>query len=298
MTSDARTVVITGGTSGLGRACAATLATDPGWTVLITGRDPENTAREAAAIGAHGLPLDLGSLASITEFAAALRATDLPPLRALVCNAGVQFTRRVLTADGVEATFGVNHLGHFALVQALRPDLVAPARLVFVTSGTHDPGRFTGMPHPLPVSARDLAHPPAPAEPAHVDARRRYSTSKLANLLTTYELARRFADDGVTVNAFDPGLMPGTGLARDASPITRALWRTVARALVALPGVRTPARSGADLARLVTDPALAGTTGRHFVGRAERPSSAASYDRDTQRALYEDSVALVAELAR
>ncbi|MEV0343146.1 SDR family NAD(P)-dependent oxidoreductase [Nocardia sp. NPDC050713] len=298
MTTSDRTVVITGGTSGLGRECARALAADPHWTVVVTGRDPARAAREAAELGARGMALDLGSLASVREFADELRAAELPPLRGLVCNAGLQFTRRTYTADGVEATFGVNHLGHLALVHALRDDLVAPARIVLVTSGTHDPRRFTGMPHPLTASARELAHPPAATEAAHRDGRRRYSTSKLANLQTAYELARRLGDQGVTVNAFDPGLMPGTGLARDASRFARTLWDTVAKALVLLPGVNTPTRSGADLARLMTDPALAATTGRHFVGRAERPSSAASYDREAQRALYDDSVALIAELAR
>ncbi|MCP2319834.1 NAD(P)-dependent dehydrogenase, short-chain alcohol dehydrogenase family [Nocardia amikacinitolerans] len=290
--------MITGGTSGLGRECARVLAADPHWTVVVTGRDAARAAREAAELGAEGMPLDLGSLASVRDFAAELREAGLPPLRGVVCNAGLQFTRRAYTADGVEATFGVNHLGHLALVNALREDLVAPARIVFVTSGTHDPRRVTGMPHPLTATARELAHPPAATEAAHRDGRRRYSTSKLANLQTAYELARRLGDQGITVNAFDPGLMPGTGLARDASRFTRTLWETAAKALVLLPGVNTPARSGADLARLITDPALAATTGRHFVGRADRPSSAASYDREAQRALYDDSVALIAELAR
>ncbi|MFF0533435.1 SDR family NAD(P)-dependent oxidoreductase [Nocardia amikacinitolerans] len=296
-TSD-RTVVITGGTSGLGRECARALAADPHWTVVVTGRDAARAAREAAELGALGMALDLGSLASVRDFAAELRAAGLPPLRGLVCNAGLQFTRRAYTADGVEATFGVNHLGHLALVNALREDFVAPARIVFVTSGTHDPRRVTGMPHPLTATARELAHPPAPTEAAHRDGRRRYSTSKLANVQTAYELARRLGEQGITVNAFDPGLMPGTGLARDASRFARALWDTAAKALVLLPGVNTPARSGADLARLITDPALTATTGRHFVGRADRPSSAASYDREAQRALYDDSVRLIAELAR
>ncbi|WP_054815307.1 hypothetical protein [Nocardia arizonensis] len=89
-----------------------------------------------------------------------------------------------------------------------------------------------------------------------------------------------------------------TGLARDASPAARLLWRTIAKAMLPLPGVNTPERSGADLARLVTDPALESTTGRHFVGRADRPSSAASYDRTTQRELFEDSAELLSELRR
>ncbi|MFD0362328.1 SDR family NAD(P)-dependent oxidoreductase [Nocardia sp. GCM10030253] len=297
MTTSDRTVVITGGTSGLGRECARTLAADPRWTVIVTGRDADRAHASAAAIGARGAALDLASLTSVTRFAAELRGAGLPPLHALVCNAGLQFTRRSYTEDGVEATFGVNHLGHVALVRALLDDLTAPGRIVFVSSGTHDPDQFTGMPNPLITSARELAYPPAATESGQRDGRRRYSTSKLANLQTAYELARRLGPRGIMVNAFDPGLMPGTGLARDAGKMVQLLWRTAARALVALPGVNTPAKSGADLAWLVTDPSVADVTGRYFVGRTERPSSTASYDIDVQHALYADSVELLDELA-
>lgn len=297
MTTSDRTVVITGGTSGLGRECARVLAADPRWTVVVTGRDADRAQTEAAAIGARAATLDLGALASVAHFADEFRGSGLPPLRALVCNAGLQFTRRSYTEDGVEATFGVNHLGHVALVQALLNDLTAPARIVFVTSGTHNPDQFTGMPDPLDTNVRDLAYPPEPTESAQRDGRRRYSTSKLANLQTTYELARQFEARSITVNAFDPGLMPGTGLARDAGAAAQLLWRTVARGLVLLPGVNTPHRSGEDLAWLVTDPSLDEITGRHFVGRTTKPSSKASYDRDAQRALYTDSLELLGELA-
>ncbi|MFD1812889.1 hypothetical protein [Rhodococcus gannanensis] len=192
----------------------------------------------------------------------------------------------------------MNHLGHLALLRELLPGMTRPARVVFVTSGTHNPDQLTGMPRPLRIDVDALAYPPEPSESAQRDGRRRYSTSKLANLMTSCELDRRLADDGVTVNVFDPGLMPGTGLARDAGPVARTLWRSVVRGLVALPGVHTPARSGTDLARLVTDPTLDGVTGRHVVGRRERRSSEDSYDRETQRALYDDSMRLLDTLVR
>ncbi|MFI7671042.1 SDR family NAD(P)-dependent oxidoreductase [Nocardia sp. NPDC049526] len=298
MTTSDRTVVITGGTSGLGRECARAIAADPRWTVVVTGRDAERARAEAAAIGAQAATLDLGALASVAHFADEFRTSGLPPLRALVCNAGLQYTRRTYTEDGVEATFGVNHLGHLALVQALLGDLIAPARIVFVGSATHDPKQITGMPDPLDTNVRELAYPPKPTESAPRDGRRRYSTSKLANLQTTYELARQFEARGITVNAFDPGLMPGTGLARDSGSVAQLWWHTVARGLVLLPGVNTPRRSGKALARLVTDPSLAEVTGRYFVGRTAKPSSKASYDQDAQHALYTDSLELLGELTR
>ena len=227
-----------------------------------------------------------------------MQGDDLPPLRALVANAGLQFTRRAWTEDGFEATFGVNHLGHLALIEGLLGRFTTPARIVVVSSGTHDPAIRTFIPHPLALDARALAHPPEAeinAESPTKEGRRRYATSKLANVAMTYELARRLADRGITVNAFDPGLMPGTGLGRDAGPVARALFATVARALVVLPGVNTPRTSGADLARLVTDTGLDNVTGQYFIRRSPTRSSAASYDQATARAFHDDSLALLAE---
>jgi NAD(P)-dependent dehydrogenase (short-subunit alcohol dehydrogenase family) len=287
-----RTVVVTGGTSGLGRGCAQALASDPALRVVITGRDRARTQTAAAEVGAQPMVLDLASLASVRAFTHELVTAGFPPLRALVCNAGLQFTHRVLTEDRVEATFGINHLGHLAMVEGLVPFLEAPARIVFVSSGTHDPANRTGMPHPLGASAYQLAYPPTETggDSAGKDGRRRYTTSKLANVRTAYALARRLEDRGITVNAFDPGLMPGTGLARDAGPLARAVFATVAKGLVVLPGVNTPTRSGADLARLVTDPDLEKTTGTYFVGTRPTRSSADSYDVEAQDALYRDSL--------
>ena len=93
--------------------------------------------------------MDLASLRSVRAFVEDVRGAALPPLHAIVCNAGVQVvsgTER--TEDGVEMTFGVNHLGHFALVQGLLDELAHPARIVVVSSGTHDPAKHTGMPDP------------------------------------------------------------------------------------------------------------------------------------------------------
>ncbi len=295
MASARSTVIVTGGTSGLGRECARALVTDPELQVVITSRDPGRVESAAASIGAHPMVLDLASLASVRTFTRELVAAGLPPLQAVVCNAGLQFTHRARTEDGVEATFGINHLGHLALVEGLLSCLEAPARIVFVSSGTHDPANRTGMPHPLHASAYQLAYPPTEVEgdSAAKDGRRRYTTSKLANVLTTYALARRLEDRGITVNAFDPGLMPGTGLARDAGMLARAVFATVAKALVVLPGVNTPKRSGADLARLVTDPDLAKTTGTYFAGTRSIRSSDASYDVEAQEALYRESLNIV-----
>lgn len=199
-----------------------------------------------------------------------------------------------LTADGFELTFGVNHLGHFALVQGLLDELVAPARIVVVASGVHDPSKHTGMPAPRYTTAAELAAAPGEDDQS-VDGRRRYANSKLCNVLFAYELDRRLDHGarGITVNAFDPGLMPGSGLARDYSPVQRFAWRFVLPALRVLPGVRSTRTSGSHLAALVADPRFEGVTGRYFTGLKEIRSSQDSYDQAKATDLWQTSERLV-----
>jgi len=301
-----KTVVITGGNRGLGLECARNIAAAGGWRILLACRDPEaakdgleKLRRETGNRDIEAWALDLASLASIEAFAARLRDSDFAPLGALVCNAGIQVvsgTRK--TEDGFELTFGVNHLGHFLLANRLLDCLADTARIVFVSSGTHDPATKSGLPGPELTDARALAYP---AEVGRDDAalvgRRRYTTSKLANLYTTYELARRLQGRGsgrVTANAFDPGMMPGTSLARDYGPLARFVWKYFLPALTLFkPGVNRVEDSGKDLARLVLAEELAGTTGKYFVGRDIVRSSEESYDEAKARDLWEASADLV-----
>jgi light-dependent protochlorophyllide reductase len=295
-----RTAVITGANSGLGFECArALLDTDPSWHIVLAVRDAHRGAEAVDKLGSAArctvLPLDLASLRSVREFPARFVERDLPPLRALVCNAGLQVVSGLeRTADGVELTFGVNHLGHFALINGLLDELAPPARIVIVSSGTHDPAKFSGMPEPRYTSAEELADPSGDASSA-ADGRRRYTTSKLCNVLHAYELDRRLGHGGrgVTVNAFDPGLMPGSGLARDHSPMQQLAWRYLLPALRLLPGVRSTRTSGRYLAALAADPRFDDTTGRYFAGRREIRSSADSYDTDRARDLWETSERLL-----
>jgi light-dependent protochlorophyllide reductase len=291
-----KTAIITGASSGLGLECArALLSRDPSWHVVLAVRD---TGRGAEAVKQLGDPrrctvmqMDLASLASVRAFVEAVRDSGLAPLHAIVCNAGVQVVSGTeWTDDGVEMTFGVNHLGHFALVQDLLGDLAQPARIVVVSSGTHDPSKRTGMPGPRYTSAAELAHPRA--EQSADDGRRRYTTSKLCNLLFAYELDRR-RGEGLTVNAFDPGLMPGSGLARDYPPLQRLAWRYLFPALRVLPNVHSTRASGRYLAALVNDARFEDLSGHYFEGRRPIRSSADSYDRDKARDLWETSERLL-----
>ncbi len=309
-----RTAVITGGNSGLGLECArALLQQRPAWHVVIASRSRERSEAAVADLRASGGPgtvetrsLDLGALADVRRFAdtllADLRSAALPPLRALVCNAGLQFTHRATSADGYEATFAVNHLGHYLLTHRLLGALVPPARIVLVGSGTHDPAERTGMPHPNYRGARALAEATADggdADPGRF-GRRAYSTSKLCNLLFAYELSRRLQASGlskpdapITVNAFDPGLMPGTGLGRDYPGWLRVVWNYVLPVMTLLPKVHSARTSGRNLAWVVSDPALEHATAQYYRRRQAIPSSKDSYDAALARELWDESAPLV-----
>ncbi|KAA0113559.1 SDR family NAD(P)-dependent oxidoreductase [Mycolicibacterium sp. P9-22] len=293
-----RSVVITGANAGLGLECArAILDRDESWHIVLAVRDVSRGEAAVAELGSPArctvLACDLASFRSVRDFTAAFAAADLPPLHAIVGNAGLQVVSGIQrTEDGVEKTFGVNHLGHFALIEGLREHLVAPARIVMVASGTHDPDKLTGMPRPRYASAQTLAHP-RPGEP--VDGRRRYTTSKLCNVLYTYELDRRLGHgaQGITVTAFDPGLMPSSGLSRDYTPAQKVLWRLISPLLRALPNVNSVAASGERLAALATDARFDGVTGEYFEGTKPIRSSADSYDTAKARDLWETSAQLI-----
>jgi NAD(P)-dependent dehydrogenase (short-subunit alcohol dehydrogenase family) len=280
----ARPVLLTGGTSGLGLQTVGRLA-GAGVPVLATGRD---VAGAPEITGVQWTPLDLADRGSVASLARAV-----PPLRALVANAGSQFADVRTTPGGWDATFAVNHLGHVDLICALLATghLQRGSRIVLVASGTHDPAVRTGMPDPRLTSAEAAALDVY--ERGTFAARRRYTTSKLANVMTAFVLARRLQGHGITVTAFDPGLMPGTGLARDGHPALRALWRTGAHALRVLPGVTSPAASARTLAALATGEAWEGRTGIYVSLDRERAASVQARDVAAQDRLWTESLALL-----
>lgn len=292
--TDRRTVLITGGTGTLGFHTAQAILAAGGWNVLITGRTEERVAEAVARLGeqASGHPLNLDSLADVPPY-----VRSLPPLDALICNAGVMnVSGTQLTDDGIEQTFGVNHLAHFLLVREALPKLVTPARIVFISSTTHDPTKRTGFPPATYASARELAHPGDTNEDPFRVGRRRYTTSKLCNVVAAYEFARRIPPDIATFNAYDPGQTPGTGLARDHPPFRGFVWHHVMPLLAYVPGIRmvSAKRAGAGLARMVLDPSLAGTTGAYISGTQEIRSSVDSYDAKIAEDLWNTSVELTA----
>jgi NAD(P)-dependent dehydrogenase (short-subunit alcohol dehydrogenase family) len=298
-----RSVIVTGGAGGLGFQCARFIGEeDPDAWVVLACRDVRAGLLARAKLIRMGvtvsvLPLDLASLESVRMFVTLFHASRSPPLAGLVCNAALQNVRAPqTTVDGFETTFAVNHLGHFLLANLLLPDFVEDGRITFVSSGAHDPAEKSGMPPPQYETAEKVA---GDLEPGGTAGRRRYTTSKLCNIYCAYELARRLetaADPrlrSIRVNAFDPGLMPGTGLVRTYPATIRFLWHNVLPVLTRFrQNVHSPETSGQRLAELATD-FSDNTTGRYVSDGRTIRSSDLSYDAVKARELWEASAVMV-----
>ena len=187
-----RTIVITGASDGIGAAAARQLQ-EIGEEVVVVGRNPEKPRRVADALGARSSVADFSDLAQVRDLAASLRA-EFPRIDVLANNAGGIFDERTLTVDGFELTFQVNHLAPFLLTHLLRETLVASRASVIQTSS---------------AAARLFSR----FDIDDLQGERRYSASaaygnaKLANILFTKELHRRFGDAGLSAVAFHPGVI-------------------------------------------------------------------------------------------
>src|SRR5213592_1578350 len=210
-----KSVLVTGGTGGIGKATAIGLAA-LGARVGITGRDQASTEAAAAGIGAApGSPAvdafaaDMSAQAGVRRLAAQVLDT-YPRLDVLVNNVGGFWAHRHLTADGLEHTFALNHLAPFLLTSLLLDRLTAsaPARIVTVSSGAHASGRidFDDL-----QGERDYS------------GQRAYSQSKLANVMFTYELARRLEGTRVTATVLHPGVARTAFAAEDPSPLAKII---------------------------------------------------------------------------
>jgi NAD(P)-dependent dehydrogenase (short-subunit alcohol dehydrogenase family) len=272
-----RVCLVTGATSGIGRATAFELARRGATLGLVArdrGRGEETLAAIRGETGSDRVRLflaDLSVQADIRRVAAELLAA-YPAIHVLVNNAGVVNLRYSTTADGIETVFAVNHLAYFLLTNLLLARLraSAPARIVNVASEVHRIGK---------IDFDDLGHEHA------YKTMRVYGTSKLANLLFTYELARRLDGTGVTVNAVHPGAV-ATRLGQNNGRIATLLTRFLA------PFFRSPERGAETSILLATAPELAAVSGRYFVNRREARSSRASHDAAAARRLWDVSAAM------
>ncbi|WP_321111930.1 SDR family oxidoreductase [Halorussus salinisoli] len=283
-----RVVLLTGGTSGIGREAARRLA-ERGATVLVTGRDRE--AGEEVLRGVRAAHpesdgefyrADFADFDVVRGLAREVRA-DFDRLDVLVNNAGTSQSERRTTEDGVELTFAVNHLAPFLLTNLLASRLraSAPARVVTTTSALHENG-----------SLSDLGAVVRGEEFDGLDA---YADSKLANVLFTVELADRLAGSGVTANCFHPGWIPNTRLVRNATGFSRLF--TSAAALVASVAPVGPFESvegAADaLVYLAASDEVSDASGAYFDRREQVSPAAAATDEELRTRLWERSAELV-----
>jgi NAD(P)-dependent dehydrogenase (short-subunit alcohol dehydrogenase family) len=264
------TCVVTGATSGIGKATAAALA-GRGAQVVLVARDRGRGAATAAELAAAGGPaprLEVADLASMGQVRAlADRLGALDRIDVLVNNAGLMAGRRRVTADGFDEVFAVNHLAPFLLTNLLLGKLAAagPARVITVTSDAHTAAR-------LDLDDLQLEH--------GWESWRAYANSKLANILFTRELARRLEGSAVTANCAHPGLVR-TRFGREAGPAMR-VGVTLAR-----PFMLSPQRGARTTIYLATSPEVAGASGGYYVKSQLREPSPAARDGATSRRLWQ-----------
>lgn len=276
--------LVTGATGGIGAIAARRLA-ELGATVVGVGRDEARCAAAAAAIRAatgnaqvEFLCADLSSQAAIRTLAATFLARHAQ-LHVLLNNAGAYHFQRGTTVDGIERTFALNHLGYFLLTQLLHDRLQAsaPARIVNVASSAHRSARFDLDDVGLENGYRGWTA---------------YANSKLANLLFTFELARRLAGTGVTATAVHPGWV-ATHFAennmRGLLAVLRPFYRLYQRCTAISP------EQGADtLVWLASAPEVDGVSGKYFRERAEREPTATALDARLAQQLWQLSERMVA----
>lgn len=278
-----KVVVVTGANSGIGLETARALARD-GARVVLTARDEARgeAARRAVqeSAGHDDVALLLGDFARLSD----VRRLGLelrqryPRVDVLVNNAGLILDERRLTEDGYETTFQVNHLAPFLLTALLLPSLraAAPARIVNVSSGAHPAGG--------PLDFDDLM-----AEQGY-SGFRVYARTKLANILFTKELSRRYSGEGISTFALHPGAV-ATGFARDGD--TRGWfyygWRLVT------PFLLSPARGARTSIHCARTPGLEAHSGRYFVrSKPSRTLIRQAEDPQAAALLWDKSEALVA----
>ncbi len=277
-----KTCVITGANSGIGKETAFALA-EAGATLALVCRDADKGRQAVDEVKrrASGAPVtlyvsDLSSQRQIRDLAARLDA-DLDRIDILVNNAGLIMGERVLTEDGIETTFAVNHLAYFLLTHLLLPKLgaSASARIVNVASDAHKSGT---------IDFDDIG-----GEKSYAGWKA-YGQSKLANVLFTYELARRLGDAKVTANCLHPGVV-GTNFA-NAGPFFIRFFFGLAK-----PFLISPKKGAATSIYLASSPDVEGVTGKYFSNRRATRSNAESYDTAVAERLWELSERLTGTAA-
>lgn len=275
--------LITGATGGIGLITAQVLAAQGARLVLVS-RSAQKCAATVAQVKASTgndqitfIAGDLSLMAQVRRVAEQFLAQN-DRLDVLINNAGAVFSSRQVTAEGYEMTMALNHLNYFYLTQLLQDVLLAsaPARIVNVSSDAHKGGsiKFDDLMSEKKYSSFGV-----------------YSMSKLANVMFTYELARRLEDSGVTANALHPGFV-ASNFGRSNGGIWGAIMPLVQMFAI------TPEKGAETTIYLAGSPAVEGVTGKYFVKQQPVKSSGASYDQAAQRRLWDMSEQLVQQVVK
>ncbi|HJR18183.1 MAG TPA: SDR family oxidoreductase [Actinomycetota bacterium] len=275
---EGKLVVVTGATAGIGKEAARGLA-GMGARTVVVGRNAEKTQGVAEEIrrssgGSVDVALgDFASLRSVRQLAESL-LDRYPKIDVLLSNAGVFRVRRSITQDGLEETFGVNHVAPFLLTDLLLHRLKesAPSRIVVVASAAH---------YGQTLDFDDLQ------SARGYKAMRTYGRSKLANVMFTYALARRIEGSGVTANCLHPGFVATSLGSGNRIPVKPFMWlfRLTGRAISVEQGADTPIY-------LSSSPDVEGVHGKYFDDRREKMTSPQSYNTDDQERLWEETAKL------
>jgi len=272
-----KTVVITGGTSGIGEVAAEALAR-MGARIVLVARNKARAEATLARLGKSGAGVahsvyfaDLTSLAEMKRVAAEI-ANREPPIDILINNAGALFGTRRLTEDGLEATFALNHMSYFVVTEGLRERLSASeaARIINTASAAHQGATLDFDDLQSAKSFRAL---------------RAYGCSKLCNILFTRELARRLHGTGVTANCLHPGFVATRFADGSGGLVSRLAWLAKFFAI-------SPAEGAQTIVYLASSPEVANVTGKYFYKCRPTTPSAPALDDRTALGLLERSVAL------
>ncbi len=272
--------LVTGATSGIGAITARELAR-LGARVIVAGRSAEKGARtvdwirsETGARQVESLTADLSVRSEVTRLAELVRER-CPRLDVLVNNAGAMYWNRTVSADGVEMTLALNHFSYFMLTNLLLPLLIesAPARIVSVASDAHKGATIN-------FSDIELAQ--------RYSGWKAYQQSKLANILFTYELARRLEGTNVTANTLHPGFVRTNFLEVFKNAWGGWLFRQIAN-VVAL----SPEQGALTSIYVASSPEVEGVSGRYYVKQKPIPSSPQSQDRESAARLWKLSEEMI-----
>jgi NAD(P)-dependent dehydrogenase (short-subunit alcohol dehydrogenase family) len=272
-----KTVVITGGTSGIGEVAAVTLARMGGRIVLVARDKARGEAtlarlRESAPGVAHSIHYaDLLRLAEMKRLAAQI-ADKETRIDVLINNAGALFATRRITEDGLECTFALNHMAYFVVTERLRERLSesAPARIINTASAAHQGATldFDDL-----QSAKSFG------------AMKSYSRSKLCNVLFTRELARRLGSTGVTTNCLHPGFVATRFGDQSGALMSWVVWLAKSFAI-------SPAKGAQTIIYLASSPDVATKTGQYFYESVPALPSPAARDDRSALLLWQRSAAL------